>query len=371
MAGPLLPEGLRDRLPPEAEAASRVTRALVDAMCGHGYARVQPPLAEYRETLGGDGDARSGRDLLRFTDPVSQRTLALRPDMTQQVGRIATSRLADAPRPLRLCYAGQVMKLRAGQLRPSREMLQVGAELIGSDSVAAAGEIVAVAIDALEGAGVRDITVDFTLPDLVDVLAASAFPLPADRIQAVKDELDAKDAGALAGLGADAYLPLIAAAGPFDSAIAKLAGIDAGGALASRIDALRQIAARISGRATVTLDPTERHGFEYQTWFGFTLFAAGQAMFIGRGGSYPIARADGSIEAAMGFSLYPDPLIEDGLGRETGDARTLFLPLGHDADVAASLRADGWRTVAALDDRDDAARLGCSHWLDGDVPAAL
>ena len=131
----LLPEGLRDRLPAQAEAASRVTRALVDAMRAHGYGRVSPPLAEFRETLGGDDD-RSSRDLLRFTDPVSQRTLALRPDITRQVGRIATSLLAKAPRPLRLCYAGQIVKLRASQLRPAREMLQVGAELIGSDGVA-------------------------------------------------------------------------------------------------------------------------------------------------------------------------------------------------------------------------------------------
>src|SRR3546814_9479552 len=75
----LLPEGLRDRLPRQAEAASRVTRALVDAMRAHDYGRVAPPLAEFRETLGGD-DERSTRDLLRFTDPVSQRTLALRPE---------------------------------------------------------------------------------------------------------------------------------------------------------------------------------------------------------------------------------------------------------------------------------------------------
>jgi ATP phosphoribosyltransferase regulatory subunit len=115
----LLPEGLRDRLPAQAEAASRVTRALVDAMRAHGYGRVQPPLAEFRETLGGDDD-RTARDLLRFTDPVSQRTLALRPDITRQVGRIATSLLGGAPRPLRLCYAGQVVKLRASQLRPAR-----------------------------------------------------------------------------------------------------------------------------------------------------------------------------------------------------------------------------------------------------------
>src|SRR3546814_17467253 len=85
------------------------------------------------------------------------------------VGRIATSLLAGAPRPLRLCYAGQVVKLRASQLRPAREMLQVGAELIGSDSVAAAREIVTVAIDAIPAAGIGRVNLAFTLPDVVDL----------------------------------------------------------------------------------------------------------------------------------------------------------------------------------------------------------
>src|SRR3546814_14433230 len=90
------------------------------------------------------------------------------------VGRIATSLLAGAPRPLRLCYAGQVVKLRASQLRPAREMLQVGAELIGSDSVAAAREIVPVAIDALDAAGIGRGTLDFTLPDVADQIGRAS-----------------------------------------------------------------------------------------------------------------------------------------------------------------------------------------------------
>src|SRR3546814_13962368 len=91
--------------------------------------------------------------LLRFTDPVSQRTLALRPDITRQVGRIATSLLAQASRPLRLCYAGQVVKLRASQLRPAREMPPVGAEMIASDGVPAAPQNVPVAPRALQAEG--------------------------------------------------------------------------------------------------------------------------------------------------------------------------------------------------------------------------
>ena len=362
----LLPEGLRDRLPQQAEAASRVTRALVDAMRSHGYGRVAPPLAEFRETLGGD-DERSARDLLRFTDPVSQRTLALRPDITRQVGRIATSLLAHAPRPLRLCYAGQVVKLRASQLRPAREMLQVGAELIGSDSVAAAREIVTVAIDALEAAGIGPVTIDFTLPDVVDLLAGGPLPVDAD-IQQLRDELDAKDAGALVRLGAEAWLPLLRATGPFDRAIADLRAFDTAGVLTSRIEALEAIAAPVRGRADLTLDPTERHGFAYQSWFGFQIFVPGQGDAIGRGGAYAIPVGEDREEPAVGFSLYPDPLIDAGLGGEDVAERRIFLPIGHDPAIAASLRADGWQTVAALTDAEDAARLGCGWVLGSEGP---
>ena len=361
----LLPEGLRDRLPQQAEAASRVTRALVDAMRAHGYGRVSPPLAEFRETLGGDDD-RTTRDLLRFTDPVSQRTLALRPDITRQVGRIATSLLAGAPRPLRLCYAGQVVKLRASQLRPAREMLQVGAELIGSDSVAAAREIVSVAIDALEAAGIGPVTIDFTLPDVVDLLANGPLPVEVD-IQQLRDELDAKDAGALTRLGAEAYLPLLRATGPFDQAMADLRAFDTSGALSARIDALEAIAAPVRDRVTLTLDPTERHGFAYQSWFGFQIFVPGQGDAVGRGGGYSIPVGE-LEEAAVGFSLYPDPLIDAGLGIEDDSDRSIFLPLGHDSALAASLRADDWQTVAALSDTDDARALGCGWELGPEGP---
>jgi ATP phosphoribosyltransferase regulatory subunit len=118
----------------------------------------------------------------------------------------------------------------------------------------------------------------------------------------------------------------------------------------------------------VTLDPTERHGFEYQSWFGFSIFAEGFVGELGRGGGYRIAHADGSTEAAIGFSLYPDPLIDAGFGAE--ESRRIFLPLGHDAERAKALRGEGWRTVAALSDADEGRALGCTHRLEGADPVS-
>ncbi|MFK7841046.1 MAG: ATP phosphoribosyltransferase regulatory subunit [Sphingorhabdus sp.] len=360
----LLPEGFHDALPPYAEAASRLERDVLDTLASHGYARVTPPLAEYEDGLTERMQGASRNDLMRFVDPISQRTLALRPDMTMQIGRIATTSLVDRPRPLRLSYSGQVLKLRSGQLQPERSRLQIGAELIGNDSVVAASEIVTVAIEALERAGVTGITVDFTMPDLIDILAAGPLPLNQAQIAEVRGELDMKDAGGLSAIGATGYLPLIEATGPFDEAMARLRDFDTGGLLNSRLDGVSQIAESIRGKASLTLDPTERHGFEYQNWFGFTLYADRFIGALGRGGSYEIVHPNGTSEAAVGFSLYPNPLIDAGFGAKTRDQ--IFLPLGYDIQRAGELRNQGWRTVAALSDKDDAQTLGCTHILNGD-----
>jgi len=360
----LLPEGLEDRLPATTLVASRVVRAVLDAMDGHGYDRVQPPTIEFEKSMASRMAGVQSRRMFRFVDPASLRMMAIRSDMTVQVGRIAATSLASSARPLRLCYSGQVLTIKGDGLDPARERMQVGAELIGSDSVAAAAEVVGLAIEALRAAGASGISVDFTLPDLVDTLAASALPLESGAIEPVRRELDAKDAGALVAAGGQAYLPLLEAIGPFDSAIERLARFDVGGALATRIAALREIAARVGSAARLTLDPSERHGFEYQSWFGFTLYAEGQRAPLGRGGTYAILTDGEGSEPATGFSLYPDPLV-DALANAEGARDTLFLPLGHDAETAARLRAIGWRTVAALCADCDAVSLGCTHRLDG------
>ena len=377
----LLPEGLEDRLPRTSAAATRVLRTIADVLQSHGYDRVAPPLIEFERSFAARMAGISSRRMVRFVDPASLRMMALRSDITPQIGRIAETRLAHAPRPLRLSYAGEVVTIKGDGLDPARQRSQCGAEIIGADTVAAASEVVSVAIEALSAAGARGISVDFTLPDLVDTLAAKALPLAPGfykglpRIDAVRRELDTKDAGGLVDAGGAAYVPLLYATGEFDTAIERLNAIDAGGALASRIKALREIAARVGGAARITLDPSERHGFEYQSWFGFMLYADGVRGSLGRGGTYTIANSGANAaadagEVATGFSLYPDALIAQ-LAETEAAGDLMFLPLGHDRDAAARLRAIGWRTVAALGEGDDPSALGCTHRLSDKEPVAL
>ena len=360
----LLPEGLRDRLPPQAQALASLVRTLTDVCAAHGYERVAPPLIEYEASLASG----SSRERLRFTDPVSQMTLALRSDITGQVGRIAVTRLAGQARPLRLMYAGQVARVRGDQLSPERERTQAGAELIGSDSPAAAAEVLVVAVEALTATGLTGLSVDLTMPTLVADLAAAGWSLGNASLSDVQAWLDGKDVGALRAAGADQYVPLIAAAGPVHSALAALKQLDLPNAVLARLDAIAALADGLNG-VSVTLDPTERHGFEYQTWLGFSLFGAGLMAEVGRGGAYTVAHGDGRQEAAIGFSLYVDGLVDLGLGQE---ARTrVLLPVGTSADIGAELRQQGWITVAALEAGAEAKALNCSHiFADGAVRPA-
>ncbi|HEX4695662.1 ATP phosphoribosyltransferase regulatory subunit [Sphingomonas sp.] len=368
MTHALLPSGFHDRLPPDADAAARLERRVLDEAHGHGYERVDPPLAEFEDALAHRLKSARAQDSVRFVDPISQRSLAIRPDITAQVGRIAATRMGHHPRPVRLSYAGSVLRLRASELEPERERRQAGCELIGLDTVAAAQEIVTVAVEALEAAGVTGISIDFTLPDLLATLAAGPLPLEGASLDELAGRLDAKDAGAVTAL-APGYLPMIEAAGPFDSAYDRLRRFDAGGALASRLDGLSKVAECVRGRAQLTLDPTERHGFEYQTWFGFSLFAEESRGEIGRGGSYTIVHEDGAEEAAIGFTLYVDAIVAAGSG--ANERRRLFVPLGTDPALTAELRGQGWVTVAALEPGDTPEAQLCTHMLAEGKPRPL
>ncbi len=363
----LLPEGLRDRLPPQAEAAANLLRGLLDTVTAHGYERVQPPLVEYEESLVGRLGSARRQDLLRFIDPVSGANLALRHDMTGQVGRIAATRLAHYARPLRLAYGGPVLRVRGDQLRPEREALQAGAELIGSDSVAAVTEVLRLAVEALTNAGLTGLTVDVTLPEFVTELAAGPWPLEPVQLAEVHRLLDAKDVAGVRELGAGRYEALISAAGPANAALARLHALDLDGRLAKVLDDAATVITAL-GDIPTTLDPTERHGFEFQSWIGFSIFAAGVRGEVGRGGAYTIVHPEGHRESAVGFSLYVDGLVDAGLGEVKH--RRILIPLGTLDEVAARLRAEGWATVAALDADADPRAFRCTHIWNG-VEAAL
>jgi ATP phosphoribosyltransferase regulatory subunit len=366
----LLPQGMRDLLPPEAAWEAEVVTRLATVLTRHGYERVKPPLAEFEDNLLSGAGAAMSPETFRLMDPISQRMIGLRADITPQVARIATTRLAHAPRPLRLFYAGQVLRVRGSEMRPERQVGQIGAELIGSDAVAADIEAVAVAAEAMAALGIAGLSVDLTLPTLVPAVCRG-LGLDVAAVAAFRGPLDHKDAARTAAIGGPAAPilgRLLTAAGAAAPALAGLAALDLPSAAAAERARLQAVVAGLAARApglAITVDPVENRGFEYHTGISFSFFLRGLGAELGRGGRYRTAEAG---EPATGFTLYTDTLLLAAPARDTG--RRLYLPEGSADAVGARCRDEGWITVAGLDPagdlRAEARRLGCSHWLAGD-----
>jgi ATP phosphoribosyltransferase regulatory subunit len=372
----LLPEGLRDLLPPDAGIEAEAVSRLMAVLASHGYERVKPPLAEFEDNLLSGAGAAMAPDTFRLMDPASGRMIGLRADMTPQVARIAATRLKKSARPLRLCYAGQVLRVRGSQLRPERQVGQVGAELIGTDSVSADVEAIAVAAEALASLGIIGLTVDLTLPVLVPAVIAS-FKLGPEAAKAVRRALDHKDAASLkaaSGKAGPLLGDLLKAAGDGAKALKALAALDLPKDAAAERRRLGEVVARLKTAVPglgYTIDPVENRGFEYHTGISFSFFAQDVRGELGRGGRYRTDNGDG--EDATGFTLYTDTLLQAVPG--SVPAKRIYVPEGADPALARRLREEGWITVAALgpakDTREEAKRLACGHILENGKPVAL
>jgi ATP phosphoribosyltransferase regulatory subunit len=378
----LLPTGLYDLLPPLAEREADVSARLMAVLTAHGYERVKPPLVEFEETLLSGAGAAMGSDTFRTMDPTSHRMIAVRADMTPQVARIAATRLGHRPRPLRLSYAGQVLRVKGSEVRPERQFAQAGAELIGAEGASADVEVIAVAAEALFGVGVPNLSVDLTMPTLVPAIA-EAFGIVGQNLAALRAALDHKDTTAVAALpGAAGKLlsALTSAAGPAAAARAALAKLDLPKRARTdrdRLGAVLDGLAAVMPALKVTVDPVENRGFEYHTGISFTFFSyieprLGALGELGRGGRYE-AGDPPNTEPATGFTLYTDMILSTVPKAEP--RRRLLLPMGAGAAQAAALRAAGWITVAALaaagDWHGEARRLDCGHVLEGGEPKPI
>jgi ATP phosphoribosyltransferase regulatory subunit len=359
--------------------------------CANGYERVKPPLVEFEESLlSGVGKAWA-LQTFRLLDPDSQRVMAVRADMTLQVARLAASRLVKAPRPLRLCYSGEVLRVGGEQLSPERQYRQFGCELIGSLAPGADAEIILLAATSLRRMGVIGLSIDLNLPTIVPAVF-NAYGTPAQdqrRLGGALAHRDVATVSAAPGIG-DIFAKLLAVAGPAEAAIERLSWIALPAAAETsrkRLIETVRLVREADPDLTLTVDPVERQGFEYQTGLSFTMFARGARGELGRGGRYRIAPGAGNPdrgadvqdrsagEPAVGFSLFADAVL--GATVPEPAPRRVFVPADAPRPVSEKLRALGWITVSGLavdaDPWVEARRLGCGHVLPAgaDEPVAV
>ncbi len=366
----LLPAGLSDLLPPQARREAEIVNALMIYLESFGYERIKPPLVEFEESLLNGIGEKQAMSSLRMMDPDSRRVMAVRSDITVQAARIAATRLAKAPRPLRLSYCGEVLRTHGDQLRPERQFCQVGVELIGSDCIAADTEVVTLAVSALADIGISSLTVDLQIPTLAAALIED-FGLDEATALQLTDVLDRKDSAAIPQIvpsQSRLIEALMACVGPVDDVLIRFQSLDFPGQSAREAQRLIDTVTRLHAHLpdlSLTIDPVEQRSLNYHTGLTFAVYTPHSRGALGLGGRY--GYETGQIcESATGFTLFLDTLLR--AAPQGHRLRRLYVPQNAQNIDYAKLRAQGYAVVRQLDDVDDplleARRLGCESVYD-------
>ena len=152
------PEGVRDIYGKEYANKLAIQNILHKQIHLYGYQDIQTPTFEYFDVFGKEIGTTPAKDLFKFFDSDGN-ILCLRPDFTPSMARCAAKYFSEEDLPLRLSYVGNTFSntsLLQGKLK---ETTQMGAELMGDDSVEADGEMIAMLIDALLKTGLKQFQV--------------------------------------------------------------------------------------------------------------------------------------------------------------------------------------------------------------------
>jgi ATP phosphoribosyltransferase regulatory subunit len=361
-----LPLGVRDFLPRAAARRRAIAEALLSEFERWGYDRIITPGFEYVDVLerGLGADARAAA--LRFVEPGTGEVVALRPDITPQVARLAATRLYEEDGPIRLCYEGSVLRLQAGA-RGQRELIQAGIELIDAAAPDGDAEAIALAVAALGTAGLGDgvLSVGHVRParcalEGLEPAVAAAF---ADRI-GKKDREGVARLAAEHRLGGkkrkllEALPDLSGAPSQVLRRARRLAPDVATRKALDELEGAVALASELGAEGKLVVDLGEVRGFDYYTGLRLLGYALGPGDAVLRGGRYDdlLARY-GRPACAVGFAIDVEAVAEGQKAREVREGQGAVRPRGAlvvDRQerraflLARGLRAAGMRAAVDL-----------------------
>ena len=358
----LLPAGLSDVLHPNAKIQAKKIEKLLDTFSSFGYLRIKPPLVEYEDSLLTEGPGNVLKDsTFRIMDPLSQKMMALRSDMTAQISRISSTRLSHLPRPLRLSYSGDVLRVNGDSFNMERQKTQVGAELIGNESVTIDAEIILVCLESLSSIDINDITLDLNLPFLRAYLLRN---IPVSSRNIINEAIDRKDKNVIKKLKIDSalqILKLMEAAGDYESSKINLSLLGSNDFLSKALDYLLNVAKIIKENnpsVNITLDPLENRGFKYHSGLSFTIFSKNFRGEIAKGGRYLTV----SNETATGCTIYTEKIYNTA--KDFIENKLVYVPFLNIND-ANSIIDKGYDIIFGTRENDnveqEAHEMGCKY----------
>ncbi|WP_312332535.1 ATP phosphoribosyltransferase regulatory subunit [Acinetobacter variabilis] len=358
----LLPDGVADVLPEQAQVIESLRRQSLDFLASRGYQLVYTPFIEYIESLSSLSESNQDLDLATFKviDQLSGRLLGVRADMTPQVARI-DAHVHPVEGVARYCYAGTVLHTKPQGFNTTRAPLQLGAELFGSDSIDADVEMVDLMISLIQEAGLADgIHLDLGHVGLFRSLIAQAGLSKATERQ-LSDLYQRKALPELAEFtanlkfGSDFYT-LGRFASDLDALKTNLsAEVLENPAFKQAFDALQTTKNEVQARwpnLHIGIDVVELRSYHYHTGLMYAVYAPNRAAALAQGGRYDsIGEHFGRARPATGFSC---DLYALSAGK-FATAKVVVAPKGTDAALLNAIqatRAQGLSVIQLLGNDD-------------------
>ena len=301
--------GLDDAFGARAKALRGLQRRLAGLFEAEGYEEVIPPLMERPESLNSGAGRFLADQTLVFSDPADAGLLAIRPDMTPQIARIAASRLLDADE-LRLHYSGPVMLARPDVRGGSRQPWQAGVECMGVPGATGDIEVMHLAAQSMLAAGFSAPVLQVGHIGLLKALVAgSRAPLEvwtALLARRSPDDLGVTLAGeSLPAQVNQALVELASGQGNVDWIRAQTGkfGEDFDAAAEELLNLVDAVGERLDGEVRVYADAAVMPRFLYHSGILFAGFAANVPQALLYGGRYDaMMAAHGRDMPATGFS---------------------------------------------------------------------
>jgi ATP phosphoribosyltransferase regulatory subunit len=354
----LLPDGVADVLPEQAQVIEHIRRQALDFLAQRGYQLVYTPFIEYLESLSSLSTLNHDLDLVTFKiiDQISGRLLGVRADMTPQVARI-DAHVRPVAGVARYCYAGTILHTKPQGLAASRTPLQLGAELYGHQSLDADLEMIDSMLGVLAVAGYQQqLHIDLGHVGLFRSLVKLA-ALSTDQELALSELYQRKALPELKlytaelNFGQDFY-QLGRLSSDLDALSASLsasvlADADFQAAWCSLNTTIAQLKIRWPD-VQIGIDVVELRSYHYHTGLMFAVYGPNQALPLAQGGRYDgIGEHFGRARPATGFSCDLYKLVAGRYQNST----LIVAPAERSADLLATiarLRAEGQHVVQLL-----------------------
>ena len=313
------PEGVRDIYNTECRKKLRTQEKLHDVLHAYGYQDIQTPTFEYFDVFRKEIGTISSRELYKFFDRDGN-TLALRPDITPSIARAAATLFETEEYPVRLCYMGNTFINHSSYQGRLKENTQMGAELIGMDSIEADAEMLAMVVDGLKKVGLKEFQVNIGHVDFIQSLMDATGLEEEEKSEihdliinrnyfGVEEILDNQDAADNIKAAFQVLSELMGDVEILDQAM-EIAPNNSARLAVSYLQQLYQLLTLYGVEDHITFDLSMSGSYGYYTGIVFRAYTYGTGDAIVRGGRYDnLLGKFGENTPSIGFAIIIDELM--------------------------------------------------------------